>query len=211
MDEKEIQNLVRTITMQMLGKKQEKLIPIAVSNRHVHLSQQHVERLFGKGYQLKKMKDLSQPGQFAGQETVTLIGPKGRIEKVRILGPSRGDTQVEISLYDGYTLGIHPPIRDSGDIKGSPGITIQGPRGQLSLKEGLICAARHIHMHTDDALSLQVENNQRVQVKVEGPRAVTFDHVLIRVSPKYKLEMHIDMDEANAAGIQNGQLGTILP
>ncbi|MHC0037032.1 phosphate propanoyltransferase [Pseudoneobacillus sp. C159] len=185
-------------------------IPIAVSNRHIHLSREHLERLFGHGYQLHKLKDLSQPGQFAAKETVTLIGPKGKLEKVRILGPARGDTQIEVSLFDGYTLGITPPIRDSGDIVGTPSVTIQGPRGQLTVQQGLICAARHIHMHTDDAARFHVSNGQRVQVKVGGQRGVIFDQVLVRVSPRYKLEMHIDVDEANAAQIKNGQIGELL-
>nr|WP_230497036.1 phosphate propanoyltransferase [Pseudoneobacillus rhizosphaerae] len=186
-------------------------VPIAVSNRHIHLSKEHVERLFGRNYQLNKWKDLSQPGQFASKETVTLIGPKGKLEKVRVLGPARGDTQIEISLFDGYTLGITPPIRDSGDIDGTPSVNIQGPRGQLKVDQGLICAARHIHMNPDDATRFQVTNGQRVQVKVTGQRGVIFENVLIRVSPKYKLEMHIDVDEANAAQIKNGQWGVLIP
>jgi putative phosphotransacetylase len=210
-EEKDLMNLIKEITIQTLAKTQKKNeIPIAVSNRHIHLSKEHVERLFGRNYQLNKLKDLSQPGQFASKETVTLIGPKGRIEKVRVLGPARGDTQIEISLFDGFTLGTTPPIRDSGDIEGTPSIVIQGPRGQLKIEKGLICAARHIHMHSDDAIQFNVSNGQRVQVKVAGPRGVTFDNVLVRVSPKYKLEMHIDLDEANAAQIKNGHLGTII-
>ncbi|KIL37030.1 hypothetical protein SD71_05045 [Cohnella kolymensis] len=182
-------------------------VPIAVSNRHVHLSRKALDRLFGRGYELKKWKDLSQPGQFAAQETVDLIGPKGIIRNVRVLGPSRGDTQVEISLFDGFTLGSHPPIRDSGDLADSSPITIQGPRGQLKLDRGLICAARHIHMHPNDAIRFGVSEGQRVSIQVPGARAVTFDNVLIRVSPKYRLEMHIDLDEANAANLKTGQIG----
>ncbi|OLS35612.1 hypothetical protein BTR25_19505 [Bacillus sp. MRMR6] len=187
-----------------------KQVPIAVSNRHIHLSPEHVERLFGRGYQLNKLKDLSQPNQFAAKETVTLIGPKGKIANVRVLGPSRGSTQVEVSLFDGFTLGVKPPIRNSGDIKGSAPIMIQGPRGQIKIDEGLICAARHIHMHTSDAVHYEVADGDLVQVKVEGQRGIIFSNVLIRVSPKYKLEMHIDLDEANAANIKNGQLGEII-
>jgi putative phosphotransacetylase len=210
-DQKELVQLIREVTIKALTNNQTKLeVPIAVSNRHIHLSKEHVERLFGRNYQLNKWKDLSQPGQFASKETVTLIGPKGKLEKVRVLGPSRGDTQIEISLFDGYTLGITPPIRDSGDIDGTPSVTIQGPRGQLKVDQGLICAARHIHMNPDDATRFQVTNGQRVQVKVSGQRGIIFDNVLIRVSPKYKLEMHIDVDEANAAQIKNGQLGVLI-
>jgi putative phosphotransacetylase len=210
-EQEELVQLIKEATIRALAKTQTKLeVPIAVSNRHIHLSKEHVERLFGRNYQLNKLKDLSQPGQFACKETVTLIGPKGKIEKVRVLGPARGDTQIEVSLFDGYTLGITPPIKDSGDIEGTPSVIIQGPRGQLTVPKGLICAARHIHMNRDDASFFNVTNGQRVQVKVTGQRGVIFDNVLIRVSPKYKLEMHIDVDEANAAQIKNGQLGKIL-
>lgn len=208
MDKGKIREIVEAIVKNTLQKT--KQVPIAASNRHIHLAPEHVERLFGKGYQLTKLKELSQPNQFAAKETVTLIGPKGKIQNVRILGPARGRTQVEVSLYDGFTLGVKPPIRNSGDINGSEPITIQGPRGQLTINEGLICAARHIHMHTSDAVHFGVSDGDLVQVKVDGTRAVIFANVLIRVSPKYKLEMHIDLDEANAATIQNGQLGEIV-
>jgi putative phosphotransacetylase len=210
-DQNELVQLIKEVTIQVLAQNQtQSEVPIAVSNRHVHLSKEHVERLFGRGYQLNKLKDLSQPGQFACKETVTLIGPKGKVEKVRVLGPARGDTQIEVSLYDGFSLGITPPIRDSGDIEGTPSVIIHGPRGQLKVEKGLICAARHIHMHSDDAVRFNVTNGQRVQVKVQGQRGVVFDNVLIRVSPKYRLEMHIDLDEANAAQIKNGQIGVII-
>lgn len=213
MDQKQLIHLIKEITIKNLEQQkmgQKNQVPIAVSNRHVHLSAKHVERLFGPSYQLTKLKDLSQPNQFAAKETVSLIGPKGKIDKVRILGPSRGESQVEVSLFDGYTLGVSPPLRNSGDIEGTPPITIQGPRGQIQLEKGLICAARHIHMHTSDAEAFGVKDGQLVRIKVEGPRGVTFDNVLIRVSPNYQLEMHIDLDEANAAQIRNGQLGLLL-
>ncbi|MFZ7944533.1 MULTISPECIES: phosphate propanoyltransferase [Bacillaceae] len=208
MDKERIRELVQEIVRNTLQKS--KQVPIAVSNRHIHLSPEHVERLFGRGYQLQKLKDLSQPNQFAAKETITLIGPKGKIQHVRVLGPARGSTQVEISLFDGFTLGVKPPLRNSGDIKGSASITIQGPRGQIKINEGLICARRHIHMHPSDSESFGVADGDRVQVKVDGDRGVIFANVLIRVSPKYKLEMHIDLDEANAANIKNGQLGEIV-
>jgi putative phosphotransacetylase len=215
MNEKDLAKIIRETTVKILSstnqeeKRSGNEIPIAASNRHIHLSAVAVERLFGKGYKLQKLKDLSQPGQFAAKETVTLIGPKGKLQKVRVLGPARGDTQVEISLTDGFALGQAAPLRDSGDIEGTPGITIQGPKGQMKIDKGLICAARHIHMHTSDAEHFQVENGERVQVKVSGDRGLTFENVLIRVSDKYRLEMHIDIDEANAAQIKNGQLGII--
>ncbi|MEO2076199.1 MAG: phosphate propanoyltransferase [Bacillus sp. (in: firmicutes)] len=208
MDKEKIRVLVEEIVRAQL--QQSKQVPIAASNRHIHLSPEHVDRLFGKGYELNKLKALSQPNQFAAKETVTLIGPKGKIPNVRVLGPARGNTQVEVSLFDGFTLGVKPPIRNSGDIKGSEAITIQGPRGQVTINEGLICAARHIHMHTSDGEAFGVSDGDRVQVKVEGERGVVFSNVLIRISPKYKLEMHIDIDEANAANIKNGQIGEIV-
>lgn len=208
MDKENIRKIVKDVVLKTLN--MSKMVPIAASNRHIHLSPEHVERLFGRGYELSKLKDLSQPGQFAAKETVTLIGPKGRIANVRVLGPARGKTQAEISLFDGFTLGVKPPIRNSGDIKGSESITIQGPRGQVSIKEGLICAARHIHMHTSDSETFGLVNGDIVQVKVDGPRGLIFSNVLIRVSPKYKLEMHIDLDEANAANLKNGHLGEII-
>ncbi|TXK74573.1 phosphate propanoyltransferase [Paenibacillus sp. N3.4] len=185
-------------------------IPIGVSNRHIHLSPEAVERLFGSKDALTPMKELSQPGQFACKETVTLIGPKGKIDRVRILGPARGETQVEISLFDGFTLGINPPIRDSGDIEGTPGITIQGPRGQLQISKGVIAASRHIHMHPSDAQRFGVNHGERVKVQIDGVRGMILDHVLIRVSEKYRLDMHIDLDEANAGHVKNGQTGVLL-
>lgn len=208
LDQQTIKAMVKEFVTKALKEKSK--VPIAVSNRHVHLSPEHVERLFGRGYQLTKQKDLSQPNQFAARETVILIGPKGKIQKVRVLGPARGQTQVEISLYDSFTLGVTPPIRQSGDLKGSESITIQGPRGQIKIEEGLICAARHIHMHPSDSEIFGVENGDFVQVSVDGTRGIIFSHVLIRVSPRYKLEMHIDIDEANAAYVKNGQLGEII-
>jgi putative phosphotransacetylase len=208
MDKDKIREIVQEIVKNTL--QESKSVPIAASNRHIHLSPEHVERLFGRGYQLNKLKELSQPNQFAAKETVTLIGPKGKIANVRVLGPARGSTQVEVSLFDGFTLGVTPPIRTSGDIKGSESIIIQGPRGQVKIEEGLICAARHIHMHTSDAEAFRLADGDYVQVKTNGDRGVIFTNVLIRVSPKYKLEMHIDLDEANAANITNGQLGEIV-
>ncbi|KMJ60369.1 phosphate propanoyltransferase [Bacillus sp. LL01] len=208
MDRATIKALVQEVVQNTLQTSKTQ-VPIAVSNRHIHLSPEHVERLFGRGYELKKQKDLSQPNQFAAKETVTLIGPKGRIQNVRVLGPARGKTQVEVSLFDGFTLGVTPPIRQSGDLAGSESITIMGPRGQIKVEEGLICASRHIHMHPDDGDNFGVKDGDMVDIKVDGPRGVTYSNVLIRVSPKYKLEMHIDLDEANAANIKNGQLGEI--
>jgi putative phosphotransacetylase len=179
-------------------------IPIGISNRHVHLSQGDLETLFGKDANLCIFKELSQPGQYACVETVTLVGPKGVIEKVRVLGPTRDKTQVEISLSECFKLGIQAPIRDSGQLQGSAGLTLVGPEGSVRLNEGTIITARHIHMHTSDALRFGVKDGDKVNVKTSGQRVMVFLEVLVRVSDKYKLEMHVDIDEANAASLKNG-------
>lgn len=186
-------------------------IPVGVSNRHLHLSQAHLEQLFGEGYQLTVYKELSQPGQYAAEETVTLIGPKGRFERVRILGPVRSRTQIEISISDSYRLGIRVPVRDSGDLAGSPGIIIKGPKGQIELSEGVIAAKRHIHMPPSVAAELGVSDKEIVKVAVEsGPRKLIFGDVLVRIRDDFALEMHVDMDEANACCLKNGDSVVIV-
>jgi putative phosphotransacetylase len=185
-------------------------VPVGISNRHVHLAQADLEALFGKGHQLTPVKDLSQPGQFSCEETVTLIGPKGSISRVRILGPVRSASQVEISKTDCFALGLTPPIRDSGSLSGSPGITLQGPSGKIELKEGVIIAQRHIHLQTDEAVQLGLKDKELVSVKFTGDRETTFGNVLIRVNPNFKMDMHIDTDEANAAGLSNGDWGIVI-
>lgn len=185
-------------------------LPIAMSNRHIHLSPEHLEALFGAGYELTKFKDLSQPGQYAANEKVDIVGPKGTLKGVRVLGPCRGKTQIEISRTDSFVLGIYPPVRDSGDIKGTPGAKIIGPKGEIEIEEGVIIAARHIHMHPDDAKEFGVKDKDRVRVKVEGERGLIFDNVLVRVRDDFALEMHVDIDEGNAAGINNGDLVEIV-
>lgn len=187
-----------------------KTIPVAVSARHIHLTQESVDVLFGKGYQLTEYKPLSQPGQFAANERVTVVGPRNRIEKVRILGPTRSKNQIEISRTDEFKLGIDAPVRGSGHTKNSPGCTLIGPEGTLELKEGVICAWRHIHMTPDDAIQFGVEDKDIVEVEVQSEdRSLTFGNVLVRVSPKYLLEMHIDTDEGNAAEISRGAVGVL--
>jgi acetate kinase len=188
-----------------------KAIPIAVSARHVHLTQQTVEELFGVGYQLTVRNPLSQPGQYACNETVTLIGPKNHLEKVRILGPVRSKDQVEISRTDEFFLGIDAPVRESGHTENTPGLTLLGTDNRkVTLKEGVICAWRHIHMHPDDAEAFQVKDKDIVEVEVRNAeRSLTFGDVIIRVSEQFKLEMHIDTDEANAAEITNGVVGEL--
>lgn len=186
-------------------------IPIAISARHVHLTQEAVEALFGEGYQLTEYKPLSQPGQFAANERVTIVGPKNKIERVRILGPTRSKNQVEISRTDEFFLGIDAPIRQSGQVENSPGCTLEGPAGKLKLKDGVICAWRHIHMTPEDAVRFQVQDKDIVEVDVQSNgRGLTFGNVMIRVSPKYKLEMHIDTDEGNAAELNQGAEGTLV-
>jgi putative phosphotransacetylase len=182
---------------------EKKLVPVGLSNRHVHLSQEHVEALFGKGYELTKFKDLGQPGQYACNEKIEVVGPKGSLT-MRVLGPARKTTQIEVSLTDGFVLGVKPPVRDSGDLAGSPGCTIKGPEGEAALEEGIIAAARHIHMHTSDAERFGLKDKDRVSVKVEGERGVVFNNVLARAHETYALEFHLDIDEGNAAGLKNG-------
>jgi acetate kinase len=181
-------------------------IPIGVSAHHLHLSQQHVEQLFGPGHKLTPRTPLSQPGQFASEETVRLIGPRGSIDRVRVLGPARKETQIEISRTEGYRLGINAPIRMSGDVEGTPGVTLEGPEGRVELEEGVIYAHRHMHMTPTDARRLGLEDGDVVRVRVEGERELIFGDVAVRVSPKYQLELHLDTDEANAAELNTGDV-----
>lgn len=180
-------------------------VTVGLSNKHVHLSKEHIDILFGEGHVLTPMKYLSQPGQYACEEKVDLAGPKRVIKGVRILGPARKATQVEISLADGFTLGINDlPVRDSGKIEGTPGIRLIGPKGEVEIDKGVIAASRHIHMHTSDAEKYGLKDKDLVSVKVGGPRGLIFDNVLIRVSEEYALDMHLDVEEGNAAGLKNG-------
>ncbi|MDD6478307.1 MAG: phosphate propanoyltransferase [Oscillospiraceae bacterium] len=180
-------------------------VPVGVSNRHIHLTREHVEILFGKGYELTPLKDLSQPGQYACKELLTIIGPSLRpIENVRVLGPVRKASQVEISRTDSFVLKVKPPVRESGDIAGSAPITIVGPKGVVKLDEGCIIANRHIHMSTSEGDAFGLKDGDYVTVEVEGARRTTFYDVQVRVHKDFRLEMHIDTDDANAAGIGNG-------
>lgn len=178
-------------------------IPVGVSNRHLHLSQADQDKLFGPGYQMTQIKDLSQPGQFACKETVTICGPKGAIEKVRVLGPVRSKTQVEILAGDGFKLGVSAPERMSGDLTGTPGITIIGPKGSVQTNEGLIVAQRHIHMTLQDAEKYGVHDGQIVDIVVEGSRGGTFANVIIRANNQSALECHLDTEEANAMNVNS--------
>ena len=195
---------------QVLKSQKEKIIPIEVSAHHVHLAEREMEKLFGPGNELTHRSDLSQPGQFACKETIDLVGPKGRVDRIRVLGPLRGQSQVEISMTEEYKLGIKAPIRASGDLDGSPGITLEGTKGPCQLPQGVICSLRHIHMSPEDALSFGLKDRDIVSVRVEGERTLIFGDILVRVHPDFRLSMHIDTDEANAASITTGMEGTLI-
>jgi acetate kinase len=190
------------------AQKQEPFL-VEVSAHHIHLTQEHVEALFGKGHQLTKHADLSQPGQYACKEQLTIVGPKGRIERVRILGPTRKYTQIEIAMTEQFKLGVSPPIRESGDIADTPGCTLESPSGSVKVDRGVICALRHVHMTPADALRYGVRDKSVVRVRIAGDRELIFGDVLIRVDPSFKLAMHIDTDEANAASVKTGAQGYI--
>ncbi|HYG57525.1 MAG TPA: phosphate propanoyltransferase [Symbiobacteriaceae bacterium] len=212
MEEKVVELIVREVMARV--KEQQgggnRQVLCNVSARHIHLSQPHVEALFGEGYQLTKLKDLMQPGQYACNETVAVIGPKTTFPKVRVLGPARGDTQLEVSATDARTLGVQPMVRMSGKIEGTPGITLEGPKGRITVDKGVIVAARHIHATPADAERLGVKDGQIVRVRKVGERAITFDDVVFRVHPSFALEMHLDTDEANAGSIKDGDMLEIV-
>lgn len=183
---------------------------IETSARHLHITREHLDILFGKGYELTFKKELSQLGQFACEEKVRVEGPKGAFPGVSILGPIRPATQVEITLTDARTIGIDPPVRESGDIKGSAPVKLIGPKGEVELSEGVIVAKRHIHVTPEDAKELGLSDKQIVSVKVGGGRALTFSEVVVRVSDKFRKRMHVDVDEANAAGLKGEVEGEII-
>ena len=187
-------------------------IPVAVSARHVHLSPHDIERLFGAGHELRPRAMLTQPGQFAAEETVTLIGPRGRLEHVRTVGPPRPQTQVELARTDEVALGIDAPLRESGDLAGTPGIVIEGPRGRVTIDHGVVCSLRHLHTSAADAAALGLRDQDRVAVAVKSwGRSVVFEDIVVRVSPAYRLELHLDTDEGNAAGLNaQGAFGTLV-
>lgn len=188
-----------------------KPVLIETSARHVHVSRRVLDILFGEGYELTSKKDLSQPGQFACEERVQVIGPKNSFPAVSILGPVRPESQVELSAGDARTIGVKAPIRESGDLKGSAGCKLVGPKGEVELNDGVIIAKRHIHMTPEDAEKYQLEDKQIVSVKVDtAERSLIFGDVVVRVSPKFSLAMHIDTDESNAACCVPGMMGEIL-
>ena len=184
---------------------------VETSARHVHLSQKDLDTLFGEGYQLTNKKDLSQPGQFACTERVDVVGAKKTLAGVTILGPVRPDTQVELSLTDARAIGVDAPIRESGDVAGSGSCRLVGPKGEIELTQGVIAAKRHIHMTPADAGEFGLKDKDIVSVKIDSDgRALVFGDVVVRVSSKYALAMHIDTDESNAAGVKPGMMGVVL-
>ena len=202
MTEAEIAALVEEITGQLF-------VPIEASGRHVHMTKEQALALFG--HPLTPKRPLSQPGQFLAQERVTVIGPKGEFQKVAVLGPERKEAQVEVSLTDARSLGLTPPIRPSGDVTDSPGCTLVGERGRVVLSRGVIAAQRHIHMTPEDAARFGVRDKQTVKLQLFTARPAVYGDTLIRVSPDFATAVHLDYDEANACGFQNGDLGRLLP
>jgi acetate kinase len=182
-------------------------IPVGVSVRHVHLSRADCDVLFGVGYQLTERRPVSQPGQFVCRETVDVVGPKGTIDRVAIINPLRAETQIELARTDAFTLGVNPPLRESGKLDGTPGIMLRGPHGSVTTAKGVILAQRHVHMPPDDAKRFGVKDKAVIQVRVDGDRETVFGDVIVRVSPSYALDMHVDTDEANAAGLTNDSVG----
>jgi len=196
-----VRAISRSYITRVLEAQEQQPFLLEVSAHHIHLTQEHVEALFGPGHQLTKHADLSQPGQYACKEQLAIVGPKGRIERVRVLGPVRKYTQIEIAMTEQFKVGVHPPIRESGDIADSPGCTLEGTAGSVKLERGVICALRHVHMTPEDALRYGVRDKSYVRARVNGDRELVFGDVLVRVDPNFALAMHIDTDEANAANI----------
>lgn len=185
-------------------------VPVGVSMRHIHLSRREVDALFGRTYQLTPLRPLSQPGQFACQECLDVIGPKGVLHRVRILGPERPEAQVELAQTDCRTIGVQAPVRPSGRVEGTPGVLLQGPRGVLSLSQGVIIADRHLHMSTAQAQAFGLSDGDVVRVEVGGGKPGVLDGVLVRAGGKYELDLHLDTDDANAFQLKQGQLVTVL-
>lgn len=185
-------------------------VSVGISNRHIHLSQEHVDALFGTGYSLTIRKELSQLGQYSCEETVSVIGPKGAIPRVRVLGPARNATQLELTGTDMFNIGVKPPIQNSGNSEEMPGIDVEGPNGLVHMEHGVIVASRHIHMTPEDAAEYSLKDGDNVRVAVPGPRGGVLENVLIRVSPDFALDLHLDMDEGNAFGLVNGQKLDVL-
>ncbi len=205
----EIEKIVKMVKCILEEENKHDFIPIEASGKHVHLSKEHIVQLFGKDHEMKIKKELSQPGQYLYEERVRVIGPKGIIDNVAVLGPARDKTQVEVSLTDSKILGVNAPIRESGKLEGSPGIYISNKNNMVKIKEGVIVAKRHIHMNKEDAQKLKVKDKEIVKVKVLSKRPIIFEDVLVRVSESFNLSMHIDFDEGNACAYEVGVMGEI--
>ncbi len=203
---KTLENILREVLTEIISDD----VVVGVSNRHIHLSQEDLEVLFGKGHTLTKMKDMKQPGQFAAEETVTIQGTKGKFEEVRVLGPVRKETQIEISISDSFKLGIKPPVRESGKLNETPGVKIIGPKGEVVKEHGVIIAGRHIHMPKFIADIKGYKDGDIVKVETAGERKVLLYNVLMRVGNNMAKEIHLDMDEANASGLKNNDYVKII-
>lgn len=202
--------LLITQAVQAELQKRSRQVPVGISVRHIHLTRDDVDKLFGYGYQLTPKKALSQPGQIACEECLDIIGPKGELKHVRILGPERSATQIELAQTDCRNIGIKAPVRSSGDTKGTPGVTLRGPNGTLTVPEGVMIADRHIHMTPAQAAAFGLADGDRVQVKIDGPKPGVMGGVLIRANDKCALDFHIDTDDGNAFLLKQGQLVTVL-
>ncbi|GHU49686.1 phosphate propanoyltransferase [Clostridia bacterium] len=185
-------------------------VEIGISNKHLHLTREHIDILFGEGHVLTPIKDLKQPGQFACDERVDVEGPKGVLKGMRVLGPARPETQVELALTDARTIGIKAPIRESGKLAGTPGCKLLGPAGTVELDHGVIAALRHVHLSVAEAIEAGVKDKDMVKLRIEGERALIFEEVLVRSGDAHSRECHIDTDEGNAAGCDSGYLAEIL-
>lgn len=208
--EQQLIEIVTQAVIKELSTRDDDKVPVGISVRHIHLTRSNIDWLFGRNYQLTPKKALSQPGQFACEECLDVIGPKGVLTKVRVLGPERNATQVELSQTDCRTIGISAPVRDSGDLEGTPGIKLRGPLGEIEIPKGVIIADRHIHMSPADAERFGLKDGDRVKVKIDGVKPGVMEHVLIRSGEKHRLDMHIDTDDGNAFMLKQGQLVTVL-
>jgi putative phosphotransacetylase len=202
--------VINTVKKLLLEKNSPNRVVLGISNKHLHLCKEDIEKLFGEGYQLTNIKDLKQPGQYAAKETVKVVGPKGSFDRVRILGPARPESQIEISLTDARTLGIKAPVCESGKLEGTPGIILEGPCGKVELNRGVMVALRHVHLSLDIAKELNIKDKDWVCVETSGVRKTIFCNVLARVSENYDYELHLDTDEANAAGLKNNDYLKII-
>lgn len=211
LNQNEVQRAVQLAVSEALFRKTGRIfVPVASSNRHIHLSKADIAVLFGKDYTLQVQKQLSQPGQYACKEVVTVEGPKGKLEKVRVLGPARSKTQLEISMTDSFKLGVKGVVRMSGEVAGTPAIRIIGPAGTVEAPEGTIVAARHLHLSGAQAALFGLKNGDEVRLALTGARAVILEHVAVRCGDGHDMEVHVDTDEANAAGMKSGTMMEIL-